>query len=424
MGRYPGPSRRNGDREGAPPGGLRRAENRVRRAVDRDRIVIVGGGPAGLSAARGYRAAGGRAPVVILTAEPHAPYRRPPLTKEFLRGRIPPEELPIEGDAWFVRHDVELRTATPVAALRPGDREVVLKDGGRLAYRECVLCTGSEAVRPPLPGAHLPAVHVIRTRDDSAAVAGAVRAGTRVVVIGSGFVGCEAAASLAMRGAQVTVVTPEPAPQAQRLGARVGGLLRAWLEEAGCDVRCGTAVSAIRPEGAALRVVAEGGGGVPCDRVVLGTGARPRVALAERAGLAVVDGAIPVDHAMRASAGGVRCAGDVALAHNTAAGRRLRVGHWGDALAQGEVAGRAIAGEDARWDAVPGFWSTIGGRTLKQRAWGDGWDDVRVEAAGGGFTAWYGREGRLVGVLTHGRDRDYDRGGGLVAAGAPFPPSA
>jgi NADPH-dependent 2,4-dienoyl-CoA reductase/sulfur reductase-like enzyme len=390
--------------------------------VDSDRIVIVGGGPAGLSVARGYRDAGGRAPVVILAAEPHAPYRRPPLTKEFLRGRITPDELPIEDDAWFRRHDVELRTATPVAALRPDDREVDLVAGGTLAYGECVLCTGSEPVRPPLDGADLPGVHVIRTRDDSAALGAAVRAGVRVTVIGSGFVGCEAAASLAMRRAEVTVVTPEPAPQAERLGERVGGLIRAWLEEAGCDVRLGATVSAIRPEGAALHVVLEDGGEVPSDRVLLATGVRPRVALAEEAGVAVEDGAVPVDAAMRASADGVRCAGDIALAHNPAAGRRLRVEHWGEALAQGGVAGRSIAGEDARWDAVPGFWSTIGMRTVKQHAWGDGWDAVHVDSDAEGFTAWYGREGVLVGVLTHERDRDYERGGELVAAGAPFPP--
>ena len=388
-----------------------------------DRIVIVGGGPAGLSAARGYRAAGGRAPVTILAAERHPPYRRPPLTKEFLRGRIPADELPIEDDAWFRRHDVELRTATPVAALRPGAREVDLEDGGTLAYAECVLCTGSEPVRPPLDGADLPGVHVIRTWEDSAAVAAAIRPGVRVTVIGSGFVGCEAAASLAMRGAAVTVVTPEPTPQAERLGEEVGGLIRSWLEEAGADVRCGATVSAIRAEGAALAVALEDGGQVACDRVVLGTGVSPRVALAEAAGLDVEDGAVPVDTAMRASADGVRCAGDIALAHNPTAGRRLRVEHWGEALAQGEVAGRSIAGEDASWDVVPGFWSTIGLRTLKQRAWGDGWDEVRVDGDAGGFTAWYGRDGRLVGVLTHERDGDYERGGDLVAEGAPFPPS-
>jgi NADPH-dependent 2,4-dienoyl-CoA reductase/sulfur reductase-like enzyme len=388
--------------------------------VGSDRIVIVGGGPAGLSVARGYRAAGGRAPVTILAGEPHPPYRRPPLTKEFLRGRIPASDLPIEEDAWFRRHGVELRTGAPVAALRPGAREVELEDGGTLTYAECVLCTGSEPVRPPLDGADLPGVHVIRTLEHSAALAAAVRPGRRVAVIGSGFVGCEAAASLAMRGVAVTMVTPEPAPQAERLGEEVGGLIRSWLEETGADVRCGLAVSAIRADGGALALTLEDGGEVACDRVVLGTGVSPRVGLAEAAGLDVEDGAVPVDPAMRSSADGVRCAGDIALAHNPTAGRRLRVEHWGEALGQGEVAGRSIAGEDARWDAVPGFWSTIGLRTLKQRAWGDGWDEVRVGGDRDGFTAWYGRDGRLVGVLTHERDRDYERGGDLVAAGAPF----
>lgn len=385
-------------------------------------VVIVGGGPAGLSAARGYRDAGGSGPVVILAAEPHAPYRRPPLTKEFLRGRLPPRELPIEDGRWFRDHGVELRTATAVAALRPADREVDLVGGGTLAYGACVLATGSEPVRPPLDGAGLPGVHVIRTRDDAAAIAAASGPGARVVVIGSGFVGAEAAASLAMRGAAVTMLTPEPAPQAERLGDGPGGIIRGWLEEAGVEVRTEAAAAAIARERAGLRVLVEDGRAVPCDLVVLGTGARPRVGIAEAAGLEVEDGAVVADAAMGTSADGVRCAGDIALAHNPAAGRRLRVEHWGEALAQGEVAGRAIAGEDARWDAVPGFWSTIGERTLKQRAWGDGWDDVRLDGDAAGFAAWYGRDGRLVGVLTHGRDDDYERGGDLVAAGAPFPP--
>jgi 3-phenylpropionate/trans-cinnamate dioxygenase ferredoxin reductase component len=125
---------------------------------------------------------------------------------------------------------------------------------------------------------------------------------------------------------------------------------------------------------------------------------------------------------MRTAVDGLLCAGDPAYALNPAAGRRLRVEHWGEALAQGQVAGRTLAGRPARWDAVPGFWSTIGRRTLKQAAWGDGWDDVTIDADARGFTAWYGREGTLVGVLTHDRDRDYVHGRDLIREGAPYPP--
>jgi NADPH-dependent 2,4-dienoyl-CoA reductase/sulfur reductase-like enzyme len=156
--------------------------------------------------------------------------------------------------------------------------------------------------------------------------------------------------------------------------------------------------------------------------VVMPTGVAPRAELAAAAGARRAEsGAIAVDAAMRTSRDDLLAAGDVTFAHNAAAERSLRVEHWGDALGQGAVAGRTAAGRDAAWDAVPGFWSTIGTRTLKHAAWGDGFDAVRLdEHADGGFTAWYGRDGRVVGVLAHRADDDYERGRELIAAGASW----
>ena len=386
-------------------------------------VVIVGGGPAALAVARGYRAARGSGPVTMLSAEARPPYRRPPLTKEYLRGRIGASDLLLEDLGWFSQRAVDLRCGTRAVRLDPARRVVLTVDGDELAFDECVLCTGSEPVRPPVPGAEGSRVHVIRTVEDAAAVAAVAHAGARIVVIGSGFIGCEAAASLAMRGALVTMVTPEHTPQDERLGREVGDRLRAWLTEAGVEVVAEATVTEISEPGeGGLRILLEDGDEISCDRVVLGTGVRPRTALAESAGLAVEDGAVPTDPSMRTAIEGVRCAGDLALAHNPTAGRRLRVEHWGEALAQGEVAGRAIAGEDAAWDTVPGFWSTIGLRTIKQAAWGDGWDEVLVDSDADGFTAWYGKDARVVGVVTHERDGDYVRGRRLVATGAAWPP--
>jgi 3-phenylpropionate/trans-cinnamate dioxygenase ferredoxin reductase component len=122
---------------------------------------------------------------------------------------------------------------------------------------------------------------------------------------------------------------------------------------------------------------------------------------------------------MRSASADVLAAGDVCRAENVAAGRPLRVEHWGDALVQGEIAGATAAGKHAAWDQVPGFWSTIGSRTLKYAAWGDGFDRTRFESHdSGGFTVWYGREGRVVGVLTHEADEDYERGADLIGKGA------
>jgi NADPH-dependent 2,4-dienoyl-CoA reductase/sulfur reductase-like enzyme len=155
--------------------------------------------------------------------------------------------------------------------------------------------------------------------------------------------------------------------------------------------------------------------------VVMATGIAPRSELAQAGGVELVDGAIAADTAMRTSVPGVLAAGDVCAAENAAAERRLRVEHWGDALGQGEIAGATAAGAPATWAAVPGFWSTIGGRTLKYAAWGDGFDQVHVQrGSDGGFVAWYGRELRLVGVLAHEDDEAYERGRQLIEDGAPW----
>ena len=222
-------------------------------------------------------------------------------------------------------------------------------------------------------------------------------------MVGSGFIGCEIAASLRRTGHPVTLVSDEPAPNAARLGDEAGERIAGWLEEEGVVLRLGAAVERIA-SGDAGAVVHAAHGSAEGEVVVMATGIAPRSGLAEAAGTAIADDGRGARGRRRCgpSLEGVLAAGDVALAHNAAAGRPLRVEHWGDALAQGEVAGRTAAGAPSTWADVPGFWSSIGSRTLKHAAWGDGFDEVRFEPhGGGGFTAWYGAGGRLVGVLAH-----------------------
>lgn len=345
-------------------------------------IVVVGGGPAGHSAARAYRAAGGEDEVVLITDDDRPPYSRPPLTKDFLRGESSEDELPMDDlDGVDVVYGHAVR-------LDPDARVVELDDGRRFVYRGCVLATGAEPRRAD-------GTHAVRSARDAIALRDAAPA--RATVVGTGFIGCEVAASLAMRGAEVTVLGMEDVPQEARLGRAAGERIAGILRDLGVELRMGEAVESFDD--------------LP-GTVVLALGVTPRGELARAAGLRMSGDAVAVDVALRTTADGVYACGDVAEAQHPVAGRPLRVEHWGDALIQGNAVGCRLAGDDsAVWDVVPGFWSTIGEATLKYAAWGDGYArDELVEHAGGAWTVWYyDAEDRLVGALTHDRDEDYAR---------------
>ena len=378
--------------------------------------LIIGGGPAGIAAARGYRDAGGGGSVAIITDEHRMPYRRPPLTKELLRGEMGEDELPIESEDWLREQRISLISGSAVS-LDADRREVMMSGGRALEYGDALLATGAEPTRMPVPGADHPGVRVIRTLDHVRELIARLGDGDPVVVIGSGFIGCEIAASLRQRGHPVTLISDESEPNAARLGEAAARRIRGWLEAEGVDLRLGAAVESIAPG----FIVTGGDAKVRAPVLVMAGGVAPRAELAASAGLELESGAVPVDAHQRTARPGLYAAGDVAFAENATAGRHLRVEHWGDALGQGEVAGRNAAGADAVWDAVPGFWSTIGEHVLKYAAWGDGFNASRFEDHGdGAFTVWYGREGTIVGVLTHERDEDYESGSELIGKGAPW----
>jgi NAD(P)H-nitrite reductase large subunit len=385
-----------------------------------ERIVIVGGGPAAQTAAGAYREAGGTGTVTILAREPDPPYERPPLTKDFLRGESEREALPLADAKWYARRKIDLRTGVEVAELDLTAGDAWTAKGEAFSFDRILLATGADPAVPSIPGADAAAVQTMRRIGDSERL-GELGRGDSALVVGSGFVGCEAAASLALRGAEVTVATLEVAPQVERLGAEVAAEITAWLEDLGVEILPEAELASIRATGdRSARARFADGDERSADRVLLALGVERNDGLAAAAGIPVEDG-VQVGPSMESADPRLLAAGDVAFAFNGTAGRRLRVEHWGEALNMGEVAGRTLAGEEAAWDVAPGFWSTIGAHTLKYVGWGDGWDESRFEPGEeGAFACWYGRDGELVGVVSHLDDAASERGRELIEERAPW----
>jgi 3-phenylpropionate/trans-cinnamate dioxygenase ferredoxin reductase subunit len=382
------------------------------RSVVAPGFIAIGSGPAGLSAAETFRSKHPRIPVRILTTDPALPYAKPPLSKAYLCGRQ--AKLDLHSPGWFVRHDVELQRGITVDHIDLAHQEVVTEGGRRYPYWHLVLGSGANAVPLRVPGAE--AALTLRSFADAVILRMAARSADSAVVIGGGLIGCEAAACLAGRGVPTTMVAAEPVPLQQRFGDRVGERVAKILSDNGVRFLGSTTVTAVDD----ARVHLDTGATLDGDVVVSATGVRPDPHLAEAACLDTEDGRIVVDEHMHTSARNVYAAGDVALAYNVTAGRRIRAEHWRDAAQQGLIAGLSAAGQAAAWDKVPGFSCTIGESTLKYCGWGIGYEHSRLVERHNGFTVWYESSGEVVGVLSLNADEDYRLADRLVRSHSPM----
>jgi 3-phenylpropionate/trans-cinnamate dioxygenase ferredoxin reductase component len=375
-------------------------------------LIVIGSGPAGVSAAEAFRAHNSDVPVRILTADAEAPYARPPLSKDYLRGGT--EDVQLHPAQWYDDRSIELISDLHVDRIDLQSRKVVAGHI-RFDYVAVVLACGATPAALPVPGGE--SALQLRSLIDARRLRQAAGDADAAVVIGAGFIGCEAATSLAQRGATVTLVAPQAVPQEKRLGTEAGERLRGLVTDA--EVRYVGGVSVEEIHDRAVRL--DNGVTIDCDLILAATGARPRTELADAAGLDTHNSRIVVGADMQTSAPDIYAAGDVTLAHNRAARRSLAVEHWQDAVDQGAIAGASAAGIDAKWAAVPGFWTTIGDTTVKYHAWGDGYQRSQLFERDDGFSVWYETDGRAVGVLTCNADDDYELGGRLIEAGEPVP---
>ncbi|KRC63176.1 pyridine nucleotide-disulfide oxidoreductase [Agromyces sp. Root81] len=321
-------------------------------------FVIVGAGLAGATAARTLREEGFDGGIHLIGAELHLPYIRPPLSKGFLAGTDDRDSVFVESSAWYRKHDIDLRLGTAATALDPSAQRVELDSGDSIAYDAVLLATGSTARRLAIPGAELHGVRTLRTLDDSEALhAELAPGGRRLVLIGSGWIGMEVAATARTLGNDVTVLERDPIPLANALGDELGSMFAELHVEHGVDLRPSVVVSEIVGErGRVTGVRLDTGEQFDADLVLVGVGASPNLDLARGAG-AAIDSGVLTDAALRTDLPNVYAAGDIAEAYHPLADMRLRSEHWANALHGGAAAARSMLGELESYDDIPYFYT-------------------------------------------------------------------
>ena len=362
-------------------------------------FVIVGAGLAGAKAAETLRGEGFTGRITLIGTEPEIPYERPPLSKGLLLGTTERADAYVHDADWYAANDVDLRTATTVNAIDAEKRRVRLSDGDDLGYDKLLLATGASPRTLGVPGAGLENVFSLRTLADSDRIAATVHGGTRLVVVGSGWIGLEVAAAARLRGATVTVVTPAALPLRGVLGDRLAKVFAGLHREHGVDFRFGTRIHELRGGPEVAQVVLADDTTINADVVLVAVGVTPNTGLADQARLPVDNGVL-VDRHLRTADPDIYAAGDVATVDHPLLHARLRVEHWDTALHAGPVAARAMLGQDAEWDRLPYFFTDQYDLGMEYAGWVPPGAEAKVvirgDEQGREFIAFWTVDGRVA----------------------------
>ncbi len=370
------------------------------------RAVVVGTGVAGATAALTLRSTGYDGRIELIGEEPDEPYRKPPLSKDVLRGTMPFERTRLRTPETWDKQDIELRTGERVTDVDTLARTLALDSGERLDYELLLLATGG---RPrPLPVADgVDGVHMLRSAADVPALRDRLDEGHRVLVIGAGLIGAEVAATARNRGCDVTMLEAEPTPLSRLLPPRVARVYAELHRSQGVELHTGVDVVDVSRTAGGLVTTDADGRSWTADTVVVAIGMVPNTELAERAGIAVDNGILVNEH-FETSVPGVFAAGDVANQPNLMLGGRQRIEHWQSAQEQGAAAARSMLGERSPFSQVPWCWSDQYGVNLQVAGWPAATDDlsIRGDADALDFTAVFHRDGRLVGAVGVNRAKE------------------
>ncbi|WP_067795171.1 NAD(P)/FAD-dependent oxidoreductase [Actinomadura formosensis] len=389
------------------------------------RVIVVGGGLAGVRAVEALRSKGYEGALTLVSAERHRPYDRPPLSKAVLKGES--DDTTVDADWAALRCDLLLgERATGLRLDEPGRGGVLASTAGDLPFDGLVIATGATPITLPGEGRQ----HVLRTIDEARELRARLTEGARIVIVGAGWIGAEVATTAAGKGCAVTVVEAADTPLSGAIGPEVGALTAPWYAEAGVELRTGVKVAEVREDGLALA----GGGRIEADEVVVGIGVRPAVSWLDGSGLPTERGVV-TDGSFRVYQGeedpgalrpDVVAVGDCAAWWSARYGRRLLVEHWDTALNAPEVAAASLLGRDASYDAAPYFWSEQFGRMVQYAGSHAASERLvhRGDPAERKWAAVWLTGDRLDAILTVDRPRDLVQARRVIAAGTPVDPEA
>jgi 3-phenylpropionate/trans-cinnamate dioxygenase ferredoxin reductase subunit len=384
-----------------------------------ERVVIVGAGQAGGQIAATLRIAGYAGEIALVGEEIHAPYHRPPLSKAYLAGKVDIAQVLLRPADFYVKHAIDLKLGARVVAIDRAQNCVTLTTGEMLPYSWLALATGARVRSLPIPGAHDPHVFYLRTLADIDHIRSALAGAARIVIIGGGFVGLEAAAVLRTSGLAVTVVEIQDRLMPRVVSPTVSAFYLELHGKRGVEVVTNTGVNAI--VGRAVQLT--NGRTVPADAVIIGVGVVPNVELAQAAGLAC-DNGIVVDNCARTEDPRIVAAGDCTQHPNALLGRRLRLESVHNAVEQAATAAKTILRIPHPYSQVPWFWSDQYEFKLQMVGISTGYDSevVRGAIANGKFSVFHYREGKLLAIDSVNRPVDYMQGRRLLGAGlSPTP---
>ena len=381
----------------------RPAERRTPAPAAAERMVILGGGAAGFAAAEMLRREGFGGELTLISADESAPYDRPNLSKDYLAGTAPEDWIPLRPAEFYPQQHIDLRLSTHATAIDLERRQVSIAGGAAVTYTKLLIATGAEPVRLEVPGKDLAHVRTLRSLADCRGIIESTKAARRAVIVGASFIGLEAAAALRQRSLEVHVIAPESRPMERVLGPAAGEFIRSLHESHGVVFHLGRTVAAID----AQRVQLSDGARIDADVVVVGVGVRPRIALAEKAGLAI-DRGVLVDEYLETSAPGVFAAGDIARWPDPYSGERLRIEHWVVAERQGQSAARHMLGRRERFAAVPYFWTQQYDVSIDYVGHASAWDSIEQhgELNAHDVALRFRRGGRTLALATVFRGRE------------------